>query len=164
MGKEFEFEIVKTKAKQRIDINMTLLLVAFTIFALIATIKPEILTQNKIMAVQLTLCIPFLITSSFARIKEIKPKLYKIWNKVGFFNFIVGYSFLINTIGIMLSLLVSIWVSLVFFIANILMSTIYSYIEFRHGGDSLSSRLLKDGFFIAMVIMFGVLPSLGILQ
>jgi hypothetical protein len=163
MSKEFDFEIVAIKAKERIHINMTLLLVAFTIFTFVATIKPEILTQNKILAVQLTLSIPFLITSSFARTKEIKPKLYKLWNKMGFFNFIIGYSFLINTIGIMLALLVSTWVSIIFFITNILMSVIYSYIEFRYGGDSLSSRLLKDGSFILILILLGILPSLGML-
>jgi hypothetical protein len=163
MDKEFNFEVVAIKAKERIHINMTLLLVAFTVFTFVATIKPEILTQNKVLAVQLTLSIPFLITSSFARTKEIKPKLYKLWNKMGFINFIIGYSFLINTIGIMLAVLVSVWVSIIFFITNILMSIIYSYIEIKYGGDSLSSKLLKDGSFILILILLGILPSLGML-
>ena len=163
MADKFDFHICETKANFRLRINLTLLAVCFTAFTFMAANKPSLLKENFLLATQITLAIPFLITSSFARTKEIKPKLSKLWNKIGYINFIIGYSFLINTIGIMLAVLVSVWVSIIFFITNILMSVIYSYIEFRHGGDSLSSRLLKDGFFILMLIILGIIPSLGML-
>lgn len=158
----FEYDVTKTKASMRININMTLLLVAFTVFTLIVTINPRILVENALLSIQLTLAIPFLISSSLARTKEIKYKDYGMWYKFGFLNFIIAYSLLINSVGIILYLLVSPYVSIIFFMVTILLSLVYAYAEMSYDRKNAGMHLKDSSYFILIVLLFGLLPVLGV--
>ena len=157
-----EPEIMTAKARARIDINIALLSIGFLLFTLIVTIKPSILSNNIILAAELTLAIPLLITSSLARTKLIDPLKRKIWDNFGFITFILAYGMLINVIGIFLSFIVNIEISMIFFGVNILMALLYSTVEIIENKTRISSRFYKDAFFILILIFGGILPSLGL--
>ena len=155
------FKNNELKSHNRILTNLTILGICFTAFTFLIGIKPEILESNKFLSLQLTLAIPFFITSILARTKQTDNKTYKIWNNLGFATYIIAYSFFVNVLGILLSTFVSIFVSMLFFITNILLALVYSYIEVKYNKYEIRSRLIKDGYFILILIFFGMLPALG---
>jgi len=157
-----ESELIVSKARARIDINIALLSISFLLFTLIVTIKPEILSDNILLAAELTLTIPLLITSALARTKNIAYVKKDIWNNFGFITYILAYSMLINVIGMFLSSIVNIQICVIFFGMNILMALIYSVVELIENKVKLSSRFYKDALFILILVFGGVLPSLGI--
>lgn len=159
---EKELEVIIAKAKTRIDINMMLLSISFLLFTLIVTLNPSILSENIILTIELTLAIPLLITSSLARTKNISSVKKKIWDNFGFITFILGYSMLINVIGIFLNSIINIQISMIFFGINILMALLYSSIDIIENKEKLSSRLYKDILFILILIFGGILPCLGV--
>ena len=160
MKKEQEIEIPKTAS--RIDINIAILSIGFLLFTLIIAVNPELLTNNILLTLELTLTIPLLLTSCFARTKLFKTTREKLWNNFGFISFILGYGMLINVIGMFLNSFVNLKVCLIFFAANIIMALLYSTIEVLENKRKLASRFYKDAFFIILLILGGILPSLGL--
>jgi hypothetical protein len=159
MQKENEIQV---KSKLRIDINRSLLSVCFSLFVFIIAINSKILQNNIIVASELTIAIPILLSSIFARSKLAYTQRTEMWNNFGYITFTIGYAFLINVVGILLSSLVTLYVGLLFFGLNILMSLIYSTFEIIEDKSRLSSRFYKDLFFILLIIIFGILPSIGV--
>lgn len=157
-----ELEVTIAKAKSRIDINVALLSISFLLFTLIVTINPELLSNKPLLAAELTLTIPLLITSALARTKNIDPSKKRVWDKFGFVTYTIAYGFLISVIGIFLGFIVSAQISLIFFGANILMALLYSVINIASDKKKVLSRFYKDSLFILILIIFGVLPSLGV--
>ncbi len=153
-GKDFSFV-----SSKRIDINLRLLGTAFAVFTFIIALRPAILKDNIPLALQLTLAIPLLITSTLVRTKQYNHHEYKNWNAFGYATFILAYTMMINVVGILLSVLVSLYVGLVFFFVNMLMAVIYSYFEVYYDRQAMKSRLYKDLFFLLMLILLGVYPS-----
>ena len=158
----FDYDIVKDKADFRININIGLLSMGFVVFTFIASFKPELLQNNIFLGAELTLSIPFILSSSLARIKEIKKIRYEKWDKFASVTFIIGYGLLISAIGIMLAVLVSEPLSLLFFSVNILLSLIYSYLEASYNHGNLRNEFKNDLFFLLILLTLGVLPSLGV--
>lgn len=156
-------EDISYKADKKNRANLSFLGICFSLFTFIIAIRSEILQDNYFVALQLTLAIPLFLSSMFARIKLGYTKRYKMWDSFGFVTFLVGYSFLISTIGILLSSGVDILLGMIFFGLNILVACIYSILEVIENKDKLKSRMLKDLFFIIMLVIFGILPSLGFL-
>lgn len=157
-----ESEVWINKAKLRIDLNRSLLVICFTLFTLIIAINPLILKNNTILTVELILAIPLLISSSLTRMKLVYSNKREIWNNFGFITFIIAYGLLINVIGMFLTSLVNQKISMLFFGANILMALAYSLIEVFEDKEKLSSRFYKDLFFIAVLVFGGILPCLGV--
>lgn len=157
-----ESEITKFQADKRIDINLALIAVCFTLFTFIVAINSEILQNNFLLPVELTIAIPFFLSSVFARTKLTYAKNSRMWDSFGFIAFTIGYSFLISALGILLSSLVSFKVGMIFFSLNLIMAFAYSTLEVIENKEKLKSRLKKDLFFLIMIIVFGILPSLGI--
>nr|MBA4405582.1 hypothetical protein [Nanoarchaeum sp.] len=149
------------KSKLRLDINRSLLAVCFTVFALIISINPSLFKQSFLVPIQLTLAIPLLLSSMFARSKLAYTTRPKLWDKYGFFTFLVGYSFLINVLGILLSISIGLKFGLTFLIFNMTMSLIYSTFEIIEHKSKLVSRIKKDLLFIILLLLGGILPSLG---
>ena len=157
-----EEEINKFKSDKRTSINLSFLGICFSLFTFIIAINSKILQNNFLLAVELTLAIPFFLSSVFARTKlahTIKPKM---WDNFGFITFMTGYSFLLSVVGILLSSLVSVKVGMIFFTLNIIMALIYSTLEIVENSKKLKSRFSKDLFFIALIVIFGILPSLNV--
>jgi hypothetical protein len=157
-----EEEINKFKADKRVGINLSLLGICFSLFTFIVAINSKILQNNFILAVELTIAIPFFLSSVFARTKLAYTKKPKMWDSFGFIAFTIGYSFLISVVGILLSSLVSIKVGMIFFALNLIMAFSYSTLEVIENREKLMGRLKKDLFFLVMIVVFGILPSLGV--
>ncbi|MFH1649494.1 MAG: hypothetical protein ABIA93_03020 [Candidatus Woesearchaeota archaeon] len=153
------FEI---KAKLRLDINRSLLAICFALFGIIIAIQPELLGQTPWLPIQLTLAIPLLFTSIFARSKLATARLPKMWEEYGFITFLIGYALLINVTGILLSTKLSVHLGLIFLFSNIFISLVYSTLEVIETKSKLKTRLYKDSFFALLILIGGILPSLGI--
>ena len=156
-----ESEKNKFKSQSRMSINMWLLGASFTFFIFSSTITPDLLKNNIFLALQITLAIPFFITSIFARSKLAYTKYPDKWDKYGFITFIFGYSFLINVVGILLSNLVALKVGMIFFVANILSNLLYSYMDLSEKKE-WTHYIYKDLFYIGILIFGGILPSLRV--
>ncbi|MFT4261606.1 MAG: hypothetical protein ACMXX9_04205 [Candidatus Woesearchaeota archaeon] len=147
------FEEIKTK----IDINRSLLAVTFTIFVLIITLDANLLKENIYLTIQLPATIPLLIVSIFSRSKVSGSRKPHLWEGLSYIGFIVGYSFLINIIGIILFDKVSMLASTIFFLINIITEAIYSAISILDGTD-IKKRLLKDIIFFSIIFFGGIIP------
>ena len=158
MYKKQQLVINKAKSDGKIEISCTLLAICFTIFALIISINPKLFLQNSILTLQLTLAIPLFISSLFARDKLAYTENSERLDNYGFFIFIIAYSFLINTVGLLLSSVLSVTVSTVFFSVNILLALLYSCVVY---GKGMTKRIYKDLVFILLIIILGLLPSIG---
>src|SRR3989344_5071393 len=141
MYKKQQLVINKAKSDGKIEISCTLLAICFTIFALIISINPKLFLQNSILTLQLTLAIPLFISSLFARDKLAYTENSERLDNYGFFIFIIAYSFLINTVGLLLSSVLSVTVSTVFFSVNILLALLYSCVVY---GKGMTKRIYKD--------------------
>lgn len=155
-------EINKLKAESRTVINLRLLGISFTLFTFIAAISPFLLKENILLSLQLTIAIPLLITSIFARKKLAYTKKTELWNKYGFITSTIALAFLLNVVGIFLSVLVGKNVSLIFYASNILIAILYSLFEIYENKSLIKSRICKDLLFILILIILGILPALGI--
>jgi len=157
-----EDKTIEVKAKLRLDINRTLLAICFTLFTFIAAINPSLLKDNILVAIQLTLAVPLLTSSLFARSKLAYAKIKHIWDNYGFITFLIAYGFLINTIGTLLSAITTLKIGMIFFGANIFLALMYSSLEISENKAKLKSRFIKDLAFILIIVFLGILPSLGI--
>lgn len=150
------------KSKLRLDVNRTLIAIAFTVFALIISLNADLLRQSFWVPLQLTLSIPLLLSSIFARSKLAHTKLVDMWEDYGFFTFLVGYSFLLNVLGILLAVSIGKFFGILFLVFNILVSVFYSYLEIVEEKKKLLSRIEKDTLFIILLVVGGILPSLWV--
>jgi hypothetical protein len=157
-----EIELVQEKSKLKLEVNLWLMGTAFTLFTFIITINPDLIRNNDFLSLQLTLAIPLLFSSIFARGRLTCGKEVVLWNNYGFITFIIAYGFLVNAIGILLSTLVSINIGLIFWLVNILSAFLYSLLEIKEDKAKISTRLWRDGIFILIVVLGGLLPILGI--
>ena len=64
----------EVKASIRIGVNSTLISASFVIFVLLFTLNPQILKENKIIAIQIVMSIPLLVSATLARTRSIYAK------------------------------------------------------------------------------------------
>ncbi len=147
--------------KLKLDLNRNLLGITFTMFVLILTLELRLLTESILIPLQLTIAIPLFLSSSFARVTKNNSRKKEIWNSYAFITFIIGYSFLINVIGLLLSNALNPMLGLIFFLINILTAIIYSTLKFVEEESIIKTRIMKDCLFILILILGGILPSLG---
>jgi hypothetical protein len=150
-----------TKAKLRLDLNRSLLAINFTIFALIVSLNPSLFKLTP-FTLQLTTAIPLLLSSSFARTKVAYSKKPEIWKDYGYYTFLIGYSFMINVFGIILSKNFDLVYGIFFLIFNIFVAIMYSLLEIIENKSKLRTRIIKDSLFITIIVLGGILPSLGV--
>ena len=112
-------QIIQLKAKSKLEVDLYLLAIAFTLFTFIIAINPALVRNNVFLSLQLTLAIPLLISSIFARTKQGYSEKPATWEFYGFITFILAYAFLINVVGILLSTLVSIQIGIIFWGVNV---------------------------------------------
>lgn len=156
-----EIEFRKSKAESKLSVNLWLLGVSFTLFTFVIAVNPDLLKNNIFLSLQLTLAIPFLMSSIFARTKLMHAdNSHRVWDTYGFITFIMAYSFLINVVGIFLSTLIGIGTGMIFFGANILFALVYSIVEINNCRERVWFKAFKDFLFIIVVVLLGVLPSL----
>ena len=142
-------------------INLGLLSASITFFIFSVTINHDLLKNNLFLALQITLAIPLFITSIMARVKLAYTPHFKKWGRYGFITFILGYAFLINTIGLLLSNIINLRIGMVFFGVCIVSDLIYTIMGSLEKKNWIKS-LYKDLLYILILIFGGILPSMGV--
>lgn len=160
--KEEANERKRFKADTRNLIDVTLLGICITIFGLVATIKPEMLAQNKFFTLQLVLAIPFFVCGLLARVKEAAYNDSFRWTRLSFISFTLAYGFFINSIGLLLSFIAPIYATLAFFGANTLLTLVRAGIVVSYTPSKLKSRVFRELVHIALIIFLGVLPAIKV--
>ncbi len=157
-----EVHIRQLKAKSKSDINLWLLAITFTLFTFIIAVNPSLVKNNVFLSLQLTLAIPFLSSSIFARTRLGYSEQPATWDLYGFITFILAYGFLVNVVGILLSTLVSTTIGLIFWIVNMLSALCYSLLEVIEDKAKTRSRFYKDIVFILIILLAGIFPVFGL--
>jgi len=160
--KENKQTIERFKADTRNLIDVTLLGICITLFGLVATIKPEMISQNPFFTLQLVLAVPFFVCGLLARIKEATYSDSFRWKKLSFISFTLAYGFFINSIGLILSFTAPIYASMAFFGVNTLLTLIRADIVVAYTPSRLKSRILRESVHIALILFLGVLPALKV--
>jgi hypothetical protein len=155
-------EIFERKSSSKLAVNVRLIGVAFVIFVFIITMRPQIF-DKQIIAFQLILSIPFLLTSALSFSKLYYTQHSKQWDFLSWVTFLIGYTFLLNIVGIIVAFFISKWMAIIFFIVNWLLSLIYSYVDVYPDSKLPNKDVFKNAFFVLLQIMLGVLPALGII-
>lgn len=145
--------------EMRGNLTLRLIGVIITIFVLIITLKPSLIKDNLMIAFQIVLSIPLLISSHFFNVRHIRHGRDYGFGPMSSVCFLLGYGFLINVVGIIFSVIVSKYAGLVFFVINILLSFIYSYVVLRADREKFWRRVKRDAFFALLVICLGIIPS-----
>ncbi|MDB5260292.1 MAG: hypothetical protein JWN37_523 [Candidatus Nomurabacteria bacterium] len=147
----------------KLEFSYWLLAIAFTLFTFIITLNPALVKADPYLSLQLSLCIPLYFSSIFARAKiSLNPQKVLLWEEYGFIVFMLAYGMTINVIGILLTNLVSLHIGLYFWGTNILASLIYTAMEVHTHEAILMAKLPKDIYFILILLILGILPSLGL--
>ena len=152
----------ETKNRLRLDINLSLLQVSFTVFALFISLNPAVFQKSPLVPIQLTMSIPLLMSSIFARSKVAATKRPAMWEQFGFISFLISYTFLLNVLGILLAAYIGSAVGLTFLIFNVLMAFLYSFFDVIEEPKKLPSRIVKDLFFLSLILFGGIFPALGV--
>lgn len=143
-------------------IDVTIISVSITLFALIAGLKPIILSSNIAFALQLVLTLPLFMCCIFIRSKVLFSKAKRRWGTLQDICFTLGYGFFINSVGILLSYFVPINIVMVFFLANILLSLIRQYLKIIEGDRKKTFvRMAREISYILIMVLLGILPALN---
>lgn len=143
-------------------LDTTIIGASITIFALLASLRSEILSSNIALSLQLVMVLPLLVFCIFAQKKKAESGIKEKWTRLSDICFTVGYGFFINSIGILFSYFVPISVVLVFFISNIIISLIKQYLRvYEENKESLYRSIARELLSILLVIILGILPSLN---
>jgi hypothetical protein len=153
-----------TQAQASLDliIDTTLLAIAFTVFALIVTIRADLLNANYLLALQLVLSIPCLMAGATAEVRLAAHPEQRRVRTLSWWGFIFGYTFLINSVGILLAHITTPAIAAIFFTGNLVVALLYSYAAVSDGNTPYRERFPKDLSFVLLFIFFGLLPALGV--
>lgn len=160
--KDKKDEQKRFKADTRNLIDVTLLGICITLFGLVATIKTEMLSQNVLFTLQLVLAVPFLICGMLARIKEATYSDSFRWRRLSFISFTLAYGFFINSIGLVLAFTTPVYIALIFFGVNTLLTLVRAGIVVSYSPGRLKSRIIREIAHIALIVFLGVLPALKV--
>lgn len=150
------------KADTRNLIDVTLLGICITLFGLVATLNPDMLSNNPIFTLQLVSAIPFFMCGLLARVKEAAYSSSYRWEILSIVSFTLAYGFFINFIGLILSFITPLFIALVFFGVNTLLTLIRATIVVSYNPSKFKSRLARELIHIAIIVFLGVLPALKI--
>ena len=150
------------KADTRNIIDITLLGICITLFGLVATIRPMIISQNSIFTLQLVLAVPFFMCGLLARIKEASYADCHRWRKLSLISFTIAYGFFINSIGLLLSFITVAYISMAFFAVNTLLTLLRASIVVSYNPQELKGRVFREFIHILLIVFLGVLPALGV--
>lgn len=157
-NKALERKQFKTDARNLIDV--TLLGICITLFGLVATIRPTIISNSPVFTLQLVLSIPFFMCCLLARIKEATYHSPNRWYKLGYVSFTLAYGFFINSIGLLLSFIAPIYVALIFLAINTILTLTRGYIEISYKPHERKLITVREIFHLILIILLGVMPIL----
>lgn len=145
-----------TKVNTKLMINSMLLGAVVSMFFLVSSLQQKILSDHPLLALQMVLAVPFLVTACIASTFIGKEENRKMWYNFGWFTFLIGYAFTLNSIGIIISSVTSIAIGLTFFTFSCGLPLIYSFMLVKYENGNAKERIIKDGIFIAIQLLFGV--------
>ena len=143
--------------QERTKLSNVLIGVAISSLFFISAFNPEIFKTNVWFVSQLILSVPILLSAALFSSKIITAKNpfgVKIYSSL---LFSVGYAFIMNAVGIIVSMLAGANIAPIFFGINILNALIYSGVMIVSEKQKFSHRLYKDAMFIITLIVGGVL-------
>jgi len=152
----------KFKTDTRNLIDVTLLGICITLFGLVATIRPEMVSGNPFFTLQLVLAVPFFMCGLLARIKEASYTDSHRWVKLSSISFTLAYGFFINAIALLLSFIAAVYVSMIFLAVNTLLTLVRASIAISYAPENMRARILREGVHIALIVFLGILPILGV--
>jgi len=152
-----------TKASSRIALNTRLIALTFSIFFLTINLRQELFSQ-KIVLLQLILAIPLLLTSTLAYSKVSYRERTNRWEILSWITFVLGYSFLLNIVGILVGNIAGVLLATIFFVASWILTLTYSLIDISYNKSVIKERLVKDGIFILIQLTFGLLVVLKLIN
>jgi hypothetical protein len=104
--------------------------------------------------------IPLFINNLFCRIKQAYKDPRQKWDEIGFLSFTLAIGFFINSVGLLLTLFVSIKIVMLFFFLNIFLSLLRSSVQVYYEHSKLKSKVFREILHIALIIFLGILPAL----
>jgi hypothetical protein len=156
-GKVLNCDPKPEKASSRVSINATMTGTLFFILTLVWALDPE--KFSKEMIVQLILAIPLLYVSSFAYSKLGYWKIRHHWEGFAWFTNTTGNIFVLNVIGLMAATIYR-DVALIYFSLTVLLIGVYYLQHVIYQKDQWKQRLLKFIYFIIVLFLGGILPTL----
>lgn len=156
-----DYEMRSSKASIRNRLDIALMSMSFTILTLLATLKPIVLSSNNLLSFQLVMSIPLFTCALLSRSKIAYKKEFESWDLLSYFCFTLGYGFLINVVGIFLSMLIPMFIVVAFFAVNMMFSLIRSAINIRYEPGNLNQQIFRDTFYFLLTIFMGLLPAMG---
>lgn len=150
---------LSSKATNRVALNRSLLAMIVGVFFLTINLTPGLL-EKKILAFQLIIAMPLLVTSVLAYSKIGYHYRTERWNWLGWATFTIAYAFILNVVGILIAQIIGAAAALVFFAASWVCMMFYSGIDISYHQSKIRQRILKDGLFVIIQILFGVLVVL----
>ena len=150
------------KASSRISLNGSLLAATMGIFFLVISFRLEMLTSNPILVFQLVAAIPLFLTSNLSYSKIAYRDDIKNWNRLAWITFILGYSFLLNVIGVLCSKIFGLSFGVLFFVFSWVLSIVYSIVDIGSDKHFLNERIFKTLFFVLIQSFLGLFLVFGI--
>jgi len=164
---------LQKKAETKLQINVALLGVTFTIFTLIFTLGADLRLQDEILF-ELSIAIPFFLSSitaysnvmSYERAageseqeKNIQDSMMQRWRCLAWMSYATGFSFLIAVLGI--SIYVgfdrAILPAVLFYLITWILGIVYGTIDVINDPKQLWKRLQKTSYFIILEFLFGMM-------
>lgn len=150
-----------TKVNTKLMINSMLLNAIVCMFFLIASLQPTLLSNQPLLALQMVLAVPFLVTACIASTFIGKEENKLLWYNFGWITFLIGYVFTLNSAGIIISTLTSISLGLIFFSVSCILPAVYSFLLVKYEDQSLKERIIKDSIFVFLQLVLGVFVIVG---
>ncbi|MEK6963242.1 MAG: hypothetical protein AABX70_02355 [Nanoarchaeota archaeon] len=158
MKKEEDFfQTNPQKASAKVTINSFMMGSLFFILTLIWSLNPEKFSPSIIA--QLVLAVPLLFMSSLAYSKIGYWKEIKLWDYLGWFTNNIGNIFILNVIGLMTAMFYP-TLAWIYFSLIIVLMGVYSWINCIYNPHSLREKAFKLIFFLVVLLLGGILPSL----
>ena len=150
------------KANLHIPINSTFVFISVTVLTFIISVRNDLLQENWILALQISLCIPFFIYSNIARSRIILTPSKKV-DGFGSWTYTIAFLFFLNSCGILLSILAFQYLGIIFISVSILLMMIYEFLSVPLHSEKIFFFEIKRWIILLIGFVFlGLFPILNI--
>ena len=151
------FEIQPQKAVMRLNINSAMIGVIFFMLTFILSIGKQ--ASNHLVIAELIIAVPLLYVSVLAYSKAAYWKENQLWDVFAWLTGNLGNNIVLDAVGLMV-VSISVLISLAYYIMLIFLMAVYSIINCKYNPKHIRQKILKLGFFLAIIILGGILPAL----
>lgn len=161
---QFELDKINliNKANLHIPINSTFVFISVTVLTFIISTNNQILKDNWLLALQVSLCIPFFIWSNIARSRVVITPSKKIDN-FGSWAYTFGIVFFLNGSSILIATLAYQLLGIIFIGTTILLMLSYeTLVRPMHYEEIFRIKIKRWVLLFVGFVFLGLLPILGI--